>query len=191
MIWLWLLSGGAKGNHLLQHVREIKGPRWWISDRVGKVHKFLSFRVKMWRWRRRCIIKRAGCDKTVLMQERMAVCAHVVCVCWSFGLCVCWSSQITSTCCFIAFTGATAWIFFYLCVTIWHIDYEHARDLFCFFCECQQVSIFPFLWNVECPSIPRLKFPPYLIFLLTGHNIFKSHVSSLYKIQLYCAEILP
>lgn len=25
MIWLWLLSAAAKGNHLLQHVREIKG----------------------------------------------------------------------------------------------------------------------------------------------------------------------
>lgn len=44
MIWLWLLSGGAKGNHLLQHDSEIKGAadgfltereKWTDSSRSG------------------------------------------------------------------------------------------------------------------------------------------------------------
>lgn len=141
MIWLWLLSGGAKGNHLLQHVSEIKGPAdGFLTER----EKCTDSSRSGWR----CdddagvrMIKRTGCDKTVAVHEGMAVCVHVegrllaiwfMCV-W---VCVCCSSQITSTCCFIAIAGATTRTFStHLCVTTWYCSWT-PPDLFCTLRKC-------------------------------------------------------
>lgn len=84
MIWLWLLSGGAKGNHLLQHVSEIKGPTdGFLTER----EKCADSSGLGWR----CdgdagvrIIKRIGCNKTVAVHVGMAACiraeGRLVCV---------------------------------------------------------------------------------------------------------------
>lgn len=142
MIWLWLLSAGAKGNHLLQHVREIKGPAdgflterekctdssrsgWRCDDDAGGV----------------CIIKRTGCDKTVAVHEGMADRVHVE------------GRHLVCECVCVSFLPHYFYMLFYcnhrcnreeMCVSPLDSLRELPRICFCALRKWQHVSIFPF-----------------------------------------------
>lgn len=185
MIWLWSLSGGAKGNHLLQHVSEIKGPLmdFWQSGKSARIPLFRGEDVTMTQ-----VCAPSNGPGVTKQQEWMALC-------WSFGLCVsvsvCRSSHITSACCFIATTGATAWRFSTprFGVSLFDTLYEAPQTCSVSSVSASMALYFLFLWNVECSPLCRSLNFHLILSPHWQHTIFSNHMSAAYiKSNCMCRD---
>lgn len=164
-----------------------QGGRWRISDRAGS-YRFLSFGVKMC-YKPALYIRKTRADVTKQLPlrerwncrqlERLLDMFSPSAVSELRGLCL----QITSPCAFIASHSV---MFSIHCAS----PHDTAQAPQTYFAPTVSVNMslyFPVCVFIKCAVSPcrSLNFHFYLICPLTEHNIFKSNVGNLYKIQLY------